>query len=79
MATMEQAFEMVEKLTEELAEKEERLMKLEKQLEESEKQKKELFNFKEIIALTRHLRHYLNVLTSRSQMNLKETPYIVDV
>ena len=33
MATMEQAFEMVEKLTEELAEKEERLMKLEKENE----------------------------------------------
>ena len=50
---MEQAFEMVEKLTEELAEKEERLMKLEKQLEESEKQKKELFDFKEIIDICR--------------------------
>ena len=50
---MEQAFEMVENLTEELTEKEERLMKLEKQLEESEKKNKELFDFKEIVDICR--------------------------
>ena len=42
MATMEQAFEMVENLTEELSEKEDRIMALERRLAEEEEEKKKL-------------------------------------
>ena len=51
MATMEQAFEMVENLTEELSEKEDRIMALERRLAEEEEEKKKLFDFKEIVDL----------------------------
>ena len=51
MATMEQAFEMVENLTEELSEKEDRIMALERRLAEEEEENKKLFDFKEIVDL----------------------------
>ena len=51
MATMEQAFEMVENLSEELVEKEVKIMALERRLAEEEEEKKKLFDFKEIIEL----------------------------
>ena len=53
MATMEQAFEMVENLTEELTEKEERLIKLEKKIKKQQKvietQQKQLQEFDDTI------------------------------
>ncbi len=47
----EQSFDIVEKLSEELGEKELRIMELEKRLAEEEEEKKKLFDFKEIVEL----------------------------
>jgi len=47
----EQSFDIVEKLSEELGEKEDRIMALEKRLAEEIEEKKKLFDYKEIIEM----------------------------